>query len=145
MRYPHPPQLNLVATDMVPEIIAQAQEGRYRLSSLKYVTDHVKNRYFQKVKGKKQYEVRRCFQADIEWRLQDLLNGPADECFQIIFLRNNLLTYYQNHLKIPPFMKICQCLASDGWLIIGSHEKLPTGTSGFVRHQTAPWAYQKVA
>ena len=50
---------------------------------------------------------------------------PPEKLFSLIFLRNNLLTYYQAHLKQKAFNKIVDCLAPAGILIIGSHENLP--------------------
>ncbi|MBW2002441.1 MAG: hypothetical protein JRI30_08005 [Deltaproteobacteria bacterium] len=43
----------------------------------------------------------------------------------MIFLRNNLLTYYKDEIKQPAFQKLVNSLAHGGFLIIGSHEKLP--------------------
>jgi chemotaxis methyl-accepting protein methylase len=47
--------------------------------------------------------------------------------FDIIFLRNNLLTYYEPPTRIRAFVQILTALSSTGFLIIGSNEEIPTG------------------
>jgi hypothetical protein len=47
-------------------------------------------------------------------------------------LRNNLLTYYQDHITIPAFERIVGTLAPNGLLIVGAHEKVPPGIGRLV-------------
>jgi len=47
------------------------------------------------------------------------------EKFQIILLRNNLLTYYREGRRTPAFLTVLDSLDDGGFFIIGSHEKLP--------------------
>jgi chemotaxis methyl-accepting protein methylase len=139
------PLLEIVASDMAPDRIAQAKVGIYSTSSLKHVPDDVLSRYFEKVRGKNRYAVKAFIKDGIQWRLHNHQATPPDDCFHIIFLRNNLLTYFQDHLRRRPFEQICHCLVSGGWLIVGSHEKPPVSTPDLLRHRIAPWAYRKLA
>ena len=60
------------------------------------------------------------------WQIHNLLSNPPGIAFDLIFLRNNLLTDYLDEFKIPAITKIVNCsLASGGFLIIGSHERVP--------------------
>jgi chemotaxis methyl-accepting protein methylase len=72
-----------------------------------------------------------------------MFSDPPGSGFHIIFLRNNLLTYYQSDLIKVPFTKIIDSLSPDGWLIIGSHEKLPDESLVLTRNPSTPWAYRK--
>jgi chemotaxis methyl-accepting protein methylase len=45
--------------------------------------------------------------------------------FNVIFLRNSILTYLKDDLKRVGFRKVIHNLAAGGFLVIGSHEKLP--------------------
>lgn len=47
----------------------------------------------------------------------------------IIFLRNNLLTYYADKVKIPALKMVLKSLAPEGFLIIGSHERISLETT----------------
>jgi chemotaxis methyl-accepting protein methylase len=72
-----------------------------------------------------------------------MFSDPPGSGFHVIFLRNNFLTYYRRGLIIAPLTKILESLNSGGWLIIGSHEKLPDESSGLTRNPSTPWAYRK--
>jgi len=57
--------------------------------------------------------------------IHNLLSNPPGIAFDLIFLRNNLLTYYVDEFKIPAIKRIVNSLASGGLLIIGNHERMP--------------------
>jgi chemotaxis protein methyltransferase CheR len=61
----------------------------------------------------------------IVWQVHNLLSNPPGIAFDLIFLRNSLLTYYADEFKIPAITRIVNSLASGGFLIIGSHERMP--------------------
>jgi chemotaxis protein methyltransferase CheR len=75
--------------------------------------------------------------------VKHLFDGPPDFGYDIIFLRNNLLTYYRDALKKEVLKKVLTGLKTNGWLIIGSHEKIPSDGPELIRHREIPWAYYK--
>ena len=79
------------------------------------------------------------------WLEHNLLSGAPEAEFQLVFLRNNLLTYYEDRLKEPAFQKVIDSLAERGFLIIGSHEEIPPGVRelSIVGHH--PSIFQKKA
>jgi len=99
--------------------------------------------YFDIQKSGRRFDVKAFVKAGIDWKVQDIFADPPGSAFDIIFLRNNLLTYYREHLKIEGLHKVMQALAPDGWLIVGSHEKMPTGAVNIERHNSIPWAYRQ--
>ena len=137
------PELEMIATDMHPEYIEKAKTGIYTKSSLKEVTDPIRAVYFERKKGGNRYDVKPMLKDNITWQIRNMFSDPPGSGFHIIFLRNNLLTYYQRDLIKAPFNKIINSLAPDGWLIIGSHEKLPDESLGLTRKPSTPWAYRK--
>lgn len=62
-------------------------------------------------------------------RLQHDFISESPPCvnFDIIFLRNSLLKYYEPPTKIRAFVRISSALGSWGFLIIGINEEIPTG------------------
>jgi len=60
-------------------------------------------------------------------------------------LRNNLLTYYQEELEKPAFRKVIDCLSAGGFLIIGSHEKLPFESDNLRATGSLSYVFQKYA
>lgn len=119
------PDLQILATDINPLYLDKAKTGRYPASSLREVSEEVRSRYFTTLDGGNQYSVSPSLRNDLRWEEHDLLCDPPECEFHLIFLRNNLLTYYENELREPAFRKILSRLARGGFLVIGSHEKPP--------------------
>ena len=121
------PELEVLATDMNPVYLNKADAGVYPRSSLKEVRESLRVSYF-KPRGKgKRFAVDESLKEGIVWLEHNLLSGAPGAEFQIVFLRNNLLTYYEDRLKEPAFQKVIDSLSEKGFLIIGSHEKIPIG------------------
>jgi chemotaxis methyl-accepting protein methylase len=144
-KYNQLPEIRIVATDMHPDYIEKAKAGIYAKSSMKEVSQEVREQYFEIRKSGNRFDIKADFKRGIDWKVQDILSDPPGFAFDIIFLRNNLLTYYKEHLKIEGLKKILKALASGGWLIVGSHEKLPSAVLNVQRHRSIPWAYRQVS
>jgi chemotaxis methyl-accepting protein methylase len=137
------PELEMIATDMHPQYIEKAKTGIYTKSSLREVTDEIRAAYFDIKKGGNRYDVKTLLKNNITWQIRNIFSDPPGSGFHIIFLRNNFLTYYQRDLIRAPFSKIIDSLHAHGWLIVGSHEKLPDESTGLIRNPSTPWAYRK--
>ncbi len=135
------PELKITATDSNPDYLEKAQAGLYTRSSLKEIPDEIRAVYFDKKPGTKLYAVKPLLKQDIIWKEHNLLCEPPDSAFHIISLRNNVLTYYQDHLQKAAFKKILSGLACPGFFIIGSHEKLPSNSPNLKRY--APFVFSK--
>ena len=140
----HLTKLEFTASDMHSEYIEKAQIGIFTKSSLKEATDEIRDNYFEKTKGGNRYDVKALLKENITWQVRNIVSDPPHTGFHIIFLRNNLLTYYRYHLIKKPLYKILKSLNPGGCLIVGSHEKLPDDEStGFTRNSATPWVYRK--
>jgi chemotaxis methyl-accepting protein methylase len=135
------PDLDVVATDVNPLFLERAQDGIYPSSSVKELPQDLLSLYFQ-VK-KKSFIVIPSLKNGIKWLEQDLVREHPGSAFEIIFLRNSLLTYYQDELKMIGFRKVIGALSPEGYLIIGSHEKLPFGTNELLPFESLPFVFQK--
>jgi chemotaxis protein methyltransferase CheR len=122
---PSTPRLFINATDMNPAYLARAKTGRFSSSSLKEVNQEIRTAYFKERIPGKVYEVRPLLREDILWQERNLLKDPPGMDFHMIFLRNNLLTYYNDEMKASFLTKIMTCLNPECFLVIGSHERLP--------------------
>ena len=74
----------------------------------------------------------------------DLLTDPPDQGFHLIFLRNNLLTYYEDQLIGPAIQGAVRVLDDNGFLVIGSHEKLPMRLPELIIFDRSGSIFQKV-
>ncbi len=136
------PGLEVLATDMNPVYLKRARLGLYARSSLKEVPADLQSKYFKRQEETDQYRIARSLEKCISWRCHDLLHEPPDRNFHLIFLRNNLLTYYEEELKTPAFQKVTDCLVPGGFLIVGSHEKLPLETNDLFPYEEHPYVFQ---
>lgn len=137
------PDLEVLATDMNAVYLERAQLGLFSRSSLREVPADVREKYFKRQEEANQYRIAPSLERGISWRFHNILHEPPDRDFHLIFLRNNLLTYYEDGLKIPAFQKVVDCLVPGGFLIIGSHEKLPLETKDLLTHNTCSYVFQK--
>jgi chemotaxis methyl-accepting protein methylase len=141
-KYVHAPDLEITATDVHPDYIEKAREGIYTKSSLKEVAQELREHYFDIRKSGHHFGVKAFLKEGLDWRVRNIFADPPGSAFDIIFLRNNLLTYYKEQKKKEGLNKVIKALAPDGWLIVGSHEKMPAGVLNFERHNFIPWAYR---
>jgi len=124
------PRLHITATDMNPLYLERANAGVYTSSSLKEVPDVFRSSYFIHRAGTKLHKIRASLKKDVLWQVGHLLSDQPDSQFDLIFLRNNLLTYYLDEFKKPALGKVISHLIIGGFLITGSHEKLPPNGLG---------------
>ncbi len=119
------PKLEVWATDLNPDYLRRAKQGIYPLSSLKEIPPELRKQYFVSPREAGLYSIMPSLKRGITWRAHNLLLKFDESEFQIIFLRNSLLTYYRDEIKRPAFERVVSRLAEGGFLMIGSHEQLP--------------------
>lgn len=124
-RFDKMPQLEMWATDLNPEAVEQGKAGVYSMSSLKETPRWVCDRYFTTIHNGRTFAVSGALKGCIRWAVHDLLGeDPPGEGFHIVFLRNNLLTYYEGPLLAGALNGIVGSLAPGGYLIIGAKESM---------------------
>lgn len=138
-----PSKMQITASDLNPAYLEKARAGIYASSSLKEVSPAIKNEYFSAKRKEKIFKVKPLLKQNITWELRHLLSEPPAGKFHIIFLRNNLLTYYHKRLQEKPFRQIIECLAPSGFLIIGAHEEAPFIPGGFRQHQNFSFVFRR--
>ena len=107
-------KLRILATDADPLCLQRAVAGRYPVSSLKEVPEAVKARWFRKEKGGRKWCIDPLLKQRITWQEHQLLEDPPHGPFHLIFLRNNLLTYYRGSTLGAALSRIIGRLAEGG-------------------------------
>ena len=125
------PPLEILATDLNPAYLEKARAGVYQRSSLKEVPEGLWPLCFKEIPGKKRYQVAESLKAGLLWREHDLLSGLSPVVFDLILMRNNVLTYGQDRHKKIALRTVAASLKKGGFLIIGSGETLPGGHPEF--------------
>lgn len=137
------PSLEIRATDVNPDYLERAIEGIYPAGALARVPAEARARFFRPA-GKASFRVAEELREGIRWKLHDLTaDAPPDRDFHIIFLRNNLLTYYRDEIVKVSLPAIVNSLAPGGCLVIGRKERLPGILQGFDPHPVAPCLFRK--
>ena len=137
------PELETMATDLNPDTLERARVGIYPVSSLKEVPAAWRETFFTVVSPGKIYGIKECLKGNITWLEQSLFSDPPGFQFHVIFLRNNLLTYYERDRKDPALARIVNRLLPGGYLIIGAHEGLPAGSLHLRPSHSSPCLFQK--
>jgi chemotaxis protein methyltransferase CheR len=140
---PEAPELVITATDLNPAYLEQAKKGIYSHSSFKEVPEGVRSLWFREATDPQQFVVKPEAKTGITWHVHDMLSDPPGPRFDLIFLRNNLLTYYQDRLSIPAFDKAVNCLCAGGFLVLGSHESPPVEVTGLLHRTSLPFVFKK--
>jgi chemotaxis protein methyltransferase CheR len=122
--FARPPTLSILGTDLCSEHLERAKAAVYARGSVREVPEPIRASCFEKI-GRGKYAVKPSVRQGIEWRVHDLLRDPPGTAFDLIFLRNNLLTYYKDEIKGPALTKVVDSLAPEGFLIIGRRESMP--------------------
>ena len=131
----------VLATDAAATCLQRAEAGVYSASSLKEIPEKLSTRWFRKVPGGRQWRIDSKLKAHITWQVHHLLEKPPQGPFHLIFLRNNLLTYYQGRQMEAALANIVATLANDGVLILGSRERLAYTAFEWIRDPIYPWVY----
>jgi chemotaxis protein methyltransferase CheR len=137
------PELEITATDINPAYIERGLIGAYPASSLKELPEELRSVHFVVKAAERLYFINTPLKQGIFWQVHNFLSAPPGYSFDVLFLRNNLLTYYQNDIKRSAFKKVIDSLSCDGILVIGSHEKLPLESSCLVPLPSLSYVFRK--
>lgn len=122
--------LEIVATDLSEQVLADAAKGRYcGISTARGLTPEQRRRYF--IDHGDCSEVNPDLRRAISFRKLNLLeNYAALGRFDIIFCRN-VLIYFSQATKIDIIERLAQCLKPKGHLFLGSTESLTDPKGNF--------------
>jgi chemotaxis protein methyltransferase CheR len=135
-------ELQFVATDSDPQMLARAQKGCYSTSSLKDVPKDWLTRAFT---TNELYCVRAEFREPIEFLQQDIrLQMPAGP-FRLILCRHLAFTYFDQRLQVEVLRNILARLAPDGFLVAGKQERLPEEVVEIAEFRPHTGVYRRLA
>src|SRR5690606_31103060 len=121
--------LTVIGTDIDDAVLKRASVGCYQKGTLRempymLITDHFESKGdFLCVKE----EHRR----GVSFVKQDIRTAMPAGPFDLILCRNLVFTYFDLESQRRVLSKLAARLRPDGYLVIGAHESLPDGVSGF--------------
>ena len=135
-RYPEM-KLSVTATDIDPEMIRQAQNAYYSFSSLKNLPLEWRQTAFDEIED--QYCLRPVYRSPVAFQLGNVENVAFVQPYHLVCCRNLVFTYFNLERQVLFLNKLHQHIMAGGVLVLGAHESLPEGLSGWRRwHQRLP-------
>ena len=136
------PDLSILATDLSPRYLDRARAAVYPRSSKREVPEAIRSTYFETYAGE-MYALKSGMREGVVWQVHHLLSDPPGIAFDLIFLRNNLLSYYTDEVKLPAMTKVVDSLAPGGFLVIGSHERIPIEPADLKHWGNSTYVFRK--
>jgi len=137
------PPLFVTATDINRDYLDRAAAGEYDSQTLKDVPEDLRERFFYR--DQERYFVRGNLKENITWRLQDLeVSALEKNFFDLIFLRNSLLTYRRKEYHEGIIKRITPALTRKGFLVIGARETMPAGNMDLFRVEDFPGVFRSL-
>lgn len=124
-------RLEVLATDADETMIARAKAGCYARSSLKDLPQQWIESAF--APSGPLFCLNPEFRQDVAFELQDIRIAMPDGPFDLILCRNLAFMYFDEGMQHRILDRLKERLFNGGFLVLGMHEALPSGSSGFNR------------
>lgn len=135
--------LSIVASDVDRAMLARAREGCFEPTSLHELPSSLGEQAFDRVGSR--YCLKPEYRAGIEFLDQDLRTGMPPGPFDLILCRYVAFTYFAVPLQRRVLTSLLERLRPQGYLVIGSHERLPGDVPELVPLPAARQVFQKRA
>ncbi len=133
--------VSITATDIDKAMLARAREGCFEATSLRELPPYFIREAFNPVGPL--FCVKPRHRESIEFVYQDLRTATPSADFDLILCRYVAFTYFALPLQKQALACILDRLLPDGYLVIGTHERLPDITAGLSPLAGAPQIFQK--
>jgi chemotaxis protein methyltransferase CheR len=138
--FPHV-RFSILATDVDEAVLARARAGCFKPTSLREMPLPLIEGAFDRAGPL--YCVKSTHRESIDFAFQDLRWEMPPQPFDLILCRYVAFTYFAAPLQRIVLARLVDRLLPDGYLVIGSDEKLPDGTRGLTSLADAPVFFQK--
>jgi chemotaxis protein methyltransferase CheR len=135
-------ELSILGTDAEPAMIERAEAACYGAGSLKDLPPKWRHRAFDRDDA--DFCLRPELKQGVVFRLHDIREEQPEGPFDLILCRNLAFTYFEDGLQAVVLERIDRRLRAGGYLVIGSHERLPADAPGYARLNGLP-IYRKCA
>ena len=135
--------LSITATDVDKTMLARARKGCFEPSSLRELPPHLVRQAFDRVG--QALCVRQQHREGIDFLFQDLRLEAPDLLFDLILCRYVAFTYFAVPLQYQVLGRIVERLLPNGYLVIGTHERLPGDAAAPPLLTGGPQIFQKTA
>jgi len=131
----------ITATDIDDAMLARARSGCFKLTSLHELPQSLIEQGLEQVGAL--YSVKSKHREGIEFISQDLRSEMPECLFDLILCRYVAFTYFAAPLQRKVMARMLERLRPNGYLVIGTDEKLPDVMPGIVALNGEPRIFQK--
>jgi chemotaxis protein methyltransferase CheR len=126
--------LRIMGTDIDPHLLSRARRAVYPSSALREVPAHWRRIAFEETSLGNRLRDRH--RHGVEFREGDIraVAVSPQSRFHMVLCRNLAFTYFSESLQLEICDRLRVAIEPGGALVVGAHERLPTGSRGF-----APW------
>ncbi len=132
----------IVATDVDETVLARARQGCFEPSSLRELPSDLAGQAFDRHGSL--CCIRPRHREGIEFRRQDLRREMPALVFDLILCRYVAFTYFAEPLQRQVLTGITDRLAPHGYLVIGTHERLPGAEPVLTPLRGAPQIFERI-
>ena len=119
-------RFQIIASDLDKTIISTAKKGLYKESSIKNVSQKLRNKYFEKKKnGLKEFALNDEIKRMVRFEQKDLINDRFSSNWDLILSRNFFI-YLTKDMKDKLIKKFTGVLNSGGYFFLGNTEYIFT-------------------
>lgn len=134
-------KISILATDADRNMIERAKEGCYQAGSLRELPLDWRKSGF--VREQDRFCVIPGLRDKVTFLEQDIRTVEPGGLFHLILCRNLAFTYFDKELQKEILVRLHDKLDTEGALVVGIHESLPPGFSGFLPLPGSPGIYRK--
>ncbi|HUI44455.1 MAG TPA: CheR family methyltransferase [Nitrospirota bacterium] len=134
-------KISILATDADPNMIERAKQGCFASGSLSDLPRHWRTNGF--VRDRNRFCVRPEERGKVIFLAQDIRAAEPAGLFHLILCRNLVFTYFEEEFQKEILTRLRDKLHDHGVLVVGIHEALPSGTTGFLRWPGCSGIYRK--
>ena len=133
--------IEIVATDVDPNMTRRAHDACYEFGSLKDLPESWRDQAFARTDDA--FCLKPKHKHDVEFLEQDLRYARPEGLFDLVLCRNLAFTYFDDALQLDVLRRIIGTMHEGAALVIGVHEKLPEGAEGLSTWLDKQRIYQK--
>jgi chemotaxis protein methyltransferase CheR len=115
-------QVDIVATDTDPNLLARANQACYPASSLRELPSTWRIAFERR---KDEFCLQMKYREAVSFAKQDIREQSIDGSFDLILCRNLVFTYFEPTLQSKIARRLADALVPGGFLLLGAHESLP--------------------
>jgi chemotaxis protein methyltransferase CheR len=124
-------KISVAATNIDPEMIHQAQQACYPFSSVKNLPPAWRQIAFESIGD--QYCLRPVYRSPVVFQRGDVEAMAYAQPYHLVCCRNLVFTYFNVERQVLFLSKLQPQMTAGGVLVLGAHERLPEGVSGWRR------------